>query len=340
MSTIKQYIRSRLLQQCLFWLFIFAFVFDYFFDQHGWAHAFLLTAIECGIYMAILYTSLFLIIPKTLQPKRNYLLFIAFSILLLVAMLIPYQLLGMGEYLMDASLLRSTISFSLNFILFTILAFLYWYMDRYELEKQRSILLENEKLSTELDLLKSQISPHFLFNSLNNIYHLSLQKSDDAPVMVEKLSDILRYLIYESKGDRVPLRNEINLLEKYLEIQRIRKIKAIDNIHFSSEGVQATHAIAPMILINFLENSFKHGDLHYHKDGFLKIVLQVSGEGEMKFHISNSKKSRQQGDGVGLSNTKKQLDLYYPNQYQLDIQNTSSTFTVNLTLNVKKSANG
>jgi LytS/YehU family sensor histidine kinase len=207
----------------------------------------------------------------------------------------------------------------------------HWY------EKERlAIHLEKLNTETELKYLKSQINPHFLFNSLNSVYALALKKSDDAPDLILKLSDILRYILYDGSERKVSLSQEIKYLKSYLELEKVRHGERMDLV-INVEGDVDTQEIAPMLLIPFVENSFKHGLGKQMAKGFVNVDLKADKE-NLHFSITNSKPvngsavSSQKGyqGGIGLKNVQKRLGLLYPKKYQLNINERPNEFNVSL----------
>jgi sensor histidine kinase YesM len=194
--------------------------------------------------------------------------------------------------------------------------------------------LQHKNTETELSFLKSQINPHFLFNTLNNLYALTLKKSDQAPEIVLKLSEMMRYMLYECNEARVPLRKEVNYLENYLELEKLRQKKNI-KIDFLVSGLIKDQKIAPLMFIPFLENSFKHGLNNQLGDGYVKILLVVL-EDEIQFSIDNSKTEtapKPQGKksgGIGLVNVKRRLDLLYPKSHELNIKESPTNYYIDL----------
>jgi len=211
----------------------------------------------------------------------------------------------------------------------------HWY------EKER-LAKELEKINaeTELKYLKSQINPHFLFNSLNSVYALALQKSDLAPELILKLSDILRYILYEGSEKKVSLTQELKYLKSYLELEKVRHGNRME-LDIDIVGNTDNKEIAPMLLIPFVENSFKHGLGKDMDKGYVKV--QVNSEtNELKFAIANSKPrkgneiSQQNGyqGGIGLINVKKRLDMLYPKKHNLTMGSTEGEFKVELNINL------
>ncbi len=193
--------------------------------------------------------------------------------------------------------------------------------------------LENEKLLSELAFLKSQINPHFLFNSLNNIYSLAYQKSDKTPQAILKLSEIMRYMLYESNEDKVDLADEIRYLENYIELQKLR-FKDNSYIKFEIIGEAKDQKITPLVLISFVENAFKHG-IATDKAVPISILLNIES-GKIFFKTIN-KKSNQNKDetgGIGLQNVRRRLDLLYKDKYELLIEDKNDIYNCELYLNL------
>lgn len=191
--------------------------------------------------------------------------------------------------------------------------------------------LQADKAKTELALLKSQINPHFFFNTLNNLYGLVVEKSEKAPEVVLKLSDMMRYTIYEGKEDSVLLSDEISYLESYIELHKIRYQKQVE-ILFTHE-VQDGLKVAPLLFINLLENAFKHGIEKMCANAFIHLRMQSKGK-QLFFRIENNFDglASNNNNGIGLENLKKRLDYLYPNQYELIVEEKESIFKVQLNL--------
>lgn len=217
-------------------------------------------------------------------------------------------------------------------ISFTLMAVLIKFMiDWFKAQKQKTELLARTKTS-ELALLRTQINPHFLFNTLNNLYSLVYKKSDEAPSMLMKLSDIMRYMLYDSNSDKVMLEKEIEYLESFIELNELR-MKEGRFVDFEVEGDVQLKLIPPMLLVPFVENAFKHGRKNYKLPG-ITIKLKVDGA-RLNFDIRNylpagSPMNKDQQGGIGLDNVKKRLDMIYPGTYSLDIEKTDDEYHVQL----------
>lgn len=206
----------------------------------------------------------------------------------------------------------------------------------YEREREKTELL---RLSTETELkfLKAQINPHFLFNCLNSIYALTLKKSDDAPQIVLKLSDMLRYILYEAGNEKVTVDKEINYLRNYLELEQIR-LGNRGEIIFEHTTDSEDYLIEPMLLMPFVENSFKHGLNMKATDGWVKILLQISN-GKLHFSISNNKGAKNyvtgnEVGGIGIENVKKRLEMLYKGSHELQVVDGDNVYEVTLNLEI------
>ena len=197
--------------------------------------------------------------------------------------------------------------------------------------------MENEKLTSELAFLKSQVNPHFLFNILNNICSLARKKSDDTENAIIKLSHIMRYMLDESKNEKVSLEKEIGYLENYIELQRMRISEKVD-IRFTVEGKPEPLMIEPLLLIPFVENAFKHG-ISYLEDCRIDISLKIE-PGQLIFNVQNfivRKKDDEslEESGIGLKNVMRRLDLLYPGKHSLQIDENRTKYIINLIIQFK-----
>lgn len=187
-----------------------------------------------------------------------------------------------------------------------------------------------EQTNAELSLLKSQISPHFLFNVLNTLYALSLKKSDETPDVILKLSDILRYSLYETVEKEISINNEIHILKTYIDIESLR-MPASAKVSFDYDSsISDSKKIAPMLLLPIIENAFKHGTYSTIGESFIKANLRV--DEKLIFTCENSFKEAiaSKVGGIGLENIKKRLQLLYPNKHKFEIKKELNAFYVKL----------
>lgn len=291
-----------------------------------------------AINISLFYLNYLILIPRFLNRKQ----YAVYAMTVLVVV-IGYGLAkyGVGLIFPNDVLLRnsnniigfwqyfvSTVITSLMFIfLSVVLKFsIDWFLNE---RIQRD--LENQRLSAELAFLKSQINPHFLFNSLNSIYSLAYQKSENTPGAILKLSEIMRYMLYESNDNKVALEKELQYLQNYIDLQKIRFGKKAF-IDFKIEGEVGDQRIVPLLLIAFIENAFKHGVAN-DTDTAIKLLIRIEAS-SLYFFIQNKKHTdnRDASGGIGLSNVKRRLDLLYPRKYSLEIRDEIDTYTCELSL--------
>jgi two-component system LytT family sensor kinase len=293
----------------------------------------------------IFYINLYLIIPVTLDKRKFFSWFISCFIIIISFSFIKYgesfymyELSNMeislkGKKISNQEFFSNMISFFMTNGFFIFLGTVYKFtVDWFFNEKEKSEL-EKQSLTAELAFLKSQINPHFLFNSLNNIYSLAYQKSDQTPNAVLKLSEIMRYMLYESNDSSVALEKEINYLKSYIELQKLR-FKGDAHVILEVEGQVDHQNIVPLILISFVENAFKHG-IATDKNNPIYINISVF-EDKLLFTLRNlkNKQNKDQTGGIGMVNVKRRLDLTYPNQYKLTIENKEDEYFCELYLNL------
>lgn len=198
--------------------------------------------------------------------------------------------------------------------------------------ERRAILSEAEKAHAELSFFKAQINPHFLFNTLNNIYALAVNSSAHTAPSILKLSQMMRYITEEATENYVPLEDELACLENYVELQKLR-LNAKTRLDFEVKGHEEGIKIAPLILMTFVENAFKYG-VSNHRDSLIRIAVEIAGR-NILFFCQNpiiERSKDEQRTGVGILNTRKRLDLLYGESYDLNIRSDGEVFTVNLKL--------
>jgi two-component system, LytTR family, sensor kinase len=204
--------------------------------------------------------------------------------------------------------------------------------------KENEKNLVKEKLETELKFLRNQTNPHFLFNTLNNIYALSLKKSDDTPEVVLKLSKLLNFMLYESRKASISIGDELKILDDYIELERIRYNGRLE-ISFIREIDNESEQMAPLLLLSFVENAFKHGASESRFESYIHIDMKLQA-GILNFSIENNKENceKQQSTGnIGLANVRRQLELMYTD-YDLKVDDETNRFNVGLMINLNSHA--
>ena len=304
-------------------------------EQYDWSRIF----ISMGFTMATAYFNYFYILPNFLKHKHvgRYLLefFVPFIVLLVLRVFLQRIVVTKTEhnhYLYSNFFIVNTAAITLLITIF--IGMLRFVKEWFELEARKKEV-ENERLMAELNFLKAQINPHFLFNTLNNLYYLAYSKSDNTTEVIAKLSQMMRYMIHDSNYPEVALSKEIEYMQSYISLERLRLNNQIP-IQFDVEGDPDTVKIAPLILITFLENAFKHGVNGNNPAAWVKLSIQLIGK-ECTYTVENSKMhsvnlDNDQKSGIGLQNVKRRLELSYPGQYKLNVSDLSDRYAVQLKL--------
>lgn len=316
---------------------MFLFVFDYHFLENNWTQAIGSTLLELLTYAVIVYLNLHLLIPFFLKKKRAT-LYLSGMAAVVAGYVVLMRLTGLEDYFYEQGGWRNVFSLVLNTSLFLLISTLYWHFKQGQAARERQLVLRSEKLEAELKFLRIQISPHFIFNTLNNIYSLSLEGHENAAPMVAKLSAILRYVLYEGAGSLVLLKKETEALRQYVDLYLLKKTRS-RNVDFYTEGNLNGWQIAPMLLVNIVENALKHSNLEQNPDAWVKIQADISTEGMLRFSAENSVSPNapvNEAGGIGLANLRRQLEINYPENHVLEIKNEDKTFGVTLRLNLKK----
>jgi len=211
-----------------------------------------------------------------------------------------------------------------------IVLFKYWFK-----KQQEWLQAEKEKVTAELQLLKAQVHPHFLFNTLNNIYSFSLENSPKTPALILKLSSLLSYMLYDCKSEEVSLEKELEIMKNYIDLERERYGNTID-ISWSVEGDIKDQYIAPLVMLPFLENAFKHGTSEQLEKPWLSVDISVRND-ILKCKIANSKNEYVpfSKNGIGIQNVQKRLAFIYSERHELKMNDEGNFFVVSLLLEIK-----
>jgi two-component system, LytTR family, sensor histidine kinase AlgZ len=296
-------------------------------------------------FMALLsYLNYFLWLPRLLKHKSlgRYLIEFILPFLVIVAIHISIKkyiysdISGRGlQYL---SSIKFAITHSLTSIFIVVfVGMLKFVEDWFELDAKKKEI-ENEKLTAELRFLKAQINPHFLFNTLNNLYYLATVNSPKTPEVIDKLSQMMRYMLYDTNHQKVPIVKEIDYMKNYIDLEKLRLDKQVP-INFVVNGSTESVFIVPLIFITFLENAFKHGVSNNSKIAFVNITIDLKGK-NCTYIVENSKlpanvENTNEKSGIGLQNVNRRLDLSYPNNYNLNISENETSYKVTLSLNLE-----
>ncbi|RKN79835.1 sensor histidine kinase [Ulvibacterium marinum] len=280
------------------------------------------------------------LMPRFLYRKKQWAFFGWVALVIFAVILIEEFIL---EQIFFAGTRRARIFPGIYFALFDVLPIIVilsgfkfgWDV----LQKQRQIdELTSTIQESELQFLRSQINPHFLFNNLNNLYSHALENSAKTPEIILELSGVLRYMLYECKEKFVPLAKEIEQLHNFVKLNKLQ-IEERGKVNFNTQNIASDHKIAPLILIVFIENAFKHSQSGQSSNITIDIDLRLEGD-TLKFYCKNNFKASEALDtvakGIGLENVKKRLELLYPNKHRLDINRKDENFEVHLELELEK----
>jgi two-component system, LytTR family, sensor kinase len=298
------------------------------------------------INIALFYTTALVFIPK-LSANRKAIRFIGMIAGLVVGLTLVESLL---DYAFFTSLFSSVkenfrsqllINFALNVIVLSI-ALAYGFTKNWVRNERMKQLLKEERLTAELNFLKAQINPHFLFNVLNMAFSSATKTGDEKTAnIIEKLSGLMRYMLYESNSDKVKITKEIEYIEDYIELQKMRFSSEIPvTVKFQTSGLIEQTNIAPLILIPFIENAFKYG-IKFNQPSTISIDLKIS-ENRLLFRVLNSRFSghdqvSKPDSGIGLENVKRRLTLIYPDRHHLTILEQDKHFSIELNINLNHS---
>lgn len=340
-------IKNPIFQQVVFWMLYFSFNvvrWGFYFDDFGYSLQ--SNLVEFSVHLILVYFNIYYLIPKYLPERRigiyTVIILTAIIALSMVRILLTYQLVTTDIW--KESDLPEIGLFNPNYIVAVIVGEIYvvaftasiklgidWAKNLHTNKE-----LENKKLETELAFLRSQIQPHFFFNTLNNLYYLTLSKSDKAPETVLKLSDLMSYVVYKGRLKTVTLLDEISHIQDYVDLERLRYDDKLD-FEFSVSGNLEDKQLPPLLLLPFVENAFKHGTNSPENKFYVHIDLKVKND--TLFYTVNNPRSEivagstpiiNERSGIGVDNTKRRLNLLFKNRYKLDIQQTKSAYRITL----------
>lgn len=329
------------LHHLFFWLLVFGVWYFLRVDDYSSPRkALAVTFIKVFDLALMIYITNYVLIPQLLYKKKYWALGISFIALIILSSAVKMNILGRllnNPALYDwTSNIKSRLYDNIipHFILVFAGASIKLMFDYGKLQ-QRMAETAKEKAEAELNFLKSQINPHFVFNSLNSVYFLINKDNADARGALHKFSEMLRYQLYEMNGSKIPIEKEIHYLKDYVDLQQLRKDEKYTVQFYAADDVKGFQ-IEPLLLVPFVENAFKHISHHSDKANFVKVdMFKVNGS--FVFSITNSKDkqaSTEKQGGIGMNNVKRRLELLYPGMHELKINETDDNFTVQLNLHL------
>ena len=336
---IKKLNQKRILQHTGFWMsfiLLFAVIYGPVFDLFPWL--FLSSIVMLPFTMVVVYSINYAILPGFLKKKRYISLGVIVLLILILEPPIPRILVMIlsGEKFnfknfMDYNMLP--FYFETGLIIFIALSIKLFKERNREQEEKNN--LEKQKLQAELTALRSQLNAHFLFNTLNNLYGLAMQKSDRAPQGILMLSEMLHFVLYECSTESYNLNKELDFINNYIELEKLRYGKRL-KIQMEKDLENREATIAPLLLFPFVENSFKHGASKKINDVWIRIKVRTREE-EILFDVENNRTPSYASDpnsgvGVGLENVKKRLEILYPQRHSLVIRENETTFSICLNI--------
>jgi len=345
-KSLNKLLNSRLFQHTIYWLALVCF-FGFFwgFYNSNFKNTFRNEIVGLPVKMAVVYFILYVLIPRFLYTKR----YPQFVSLLVLSMLTG----GFANQAIYTVYVYPSDTFLQNYMVYqvmhrivdintilvipvTVKLFKNWYRNQHATQ-----ILEKKKLEAELNFLKSQIHPHFFFNTLNNLYSLILKNNNEKAIdVVLKLSDLMRYMLYETRSSEIALSKEIVYIKNYITLEKIRFGERIE-VSFHTYGDLGGQMIVPMIILPFIENSFKHSTAGNIDKAWITIEISVTDQ-IMSLIVENSvnrqtlEKKTSPNKGIGLENVARRLSLLYHDNYSLKIEDEEDTFSVILKIDLNK----
>lgn len=332
---------------CLIWSFFIATSLVQFYES-----PFRLTIdfyIQWFTAIILFYVNYFYFVPKLLLKRKHLAYFFCLVCIIIIFVIIrdwffvpqfPMEMRKMPPPKMQGfrSILPRLMP-SFFYLLIAAISTIIKTLSEYYKNQHNRLVGETQKKTTELIYLRKQTNPHFLFNSLNSLYSLAYKKSDLLPDAIVSLSELMRYMLYETDHNVVPLEKEIKYISNYIQLQKLR-LNDIENIVVNIHGETKDKFIEPLLLIVFIENAFKYG-IDYKGVAWVKIIIEIHGN-ELDFWIENTignHSKDEENSGIGVTNIKSRLDLIYPNAHTLELKMENKKFNVHLKLSLDKIKN-
>ena len=338
----KSFFFKYKLHHFIFWGLVFALWYYLRYQDYRTKEiTFRVTLLKVADLALMIYITNYLLIPKLLYKKMYVWFAAAFVLMVFTSSVSKMYFIGQVMERPDLFSLSANLKARIydnvipHFFLVIAGAAFKLLLD-YTRAQQRLVEIVKEKAEAELHFLKSQINPHFLFNSLNAVYFLIEKDNTYARQALHKFSDMLRYQLYEASGDKIPVEKEIGYLRDYVDLQKLRKDEKYA-VQFNCSADVKGFSIEPLLLIPFVENAFKHISHNSDTSNFVKLDI-TSSNGLFRFLIENSKEGNRETNelhgGIGLNNVKRRLELLYPGKHELDISNDNKQYRVDLKIRI------
>jgi len=340
---LSRYFNKRLLLHVLFWIFYVLF-FGSIYGKYGNDYKWYLFESLCMLpfVMIATYTTIYGLLPFYLK-RKNLPLTVLFLVLLIFLITlnerIALRLINDLPVNFDSLFGVTFLYLMLETNFMVAIAFAIKIVKKWKEQQEEKFKMEKLNLQSELNLLKAQLHPHFLFNTMNNLYALSLEESTKTSEGIAKISELLRSVLYDCNDAEIELEKEIKLIRNYIDLEKMRYGKRL-KVDLNVSGTIKDIKIAPMLFFTFVENCFKHGCSNDPGKPFIQIRILVEKK-MIKFKAVNSKncenkeKAEQKNGGIGLKNVQKRLDIIYRNMYDLKIEDNQDRFEVDLAIQIK-----
>ena len=343
---------SRVAQHLLFWgaYFIFLFLISLLRSNEGRDVSFHLPfeLLQVAVMISVVYMNLNILIPRYFEMRKFFLYGLLMIIVVLLNGGILVSLMRIFPDFSPPFILRDRPSYMfvlpmafMQLSLVAVTSALHFMRENLRLHQESLSVkdLESRQLKAELDSLKAHVNPHFLFNSLNNIYSHSLLESPQTPDLILKLSGLLNYIIYECQDEQVRLEKEMEFLTNYIALEKVRIDESVQ-VDFKMDVTDSSMMIAPLLFVPLIENAFKHGANISSGQPFIDVELKQDN-GKLKFRCTNLRdnfdddmKSAVSVGGIGLENVRKRLDLIYPGKHDFEIKDDGHEFSVHLNITI------
>jgi sensor histidine kinase YesM len=335
------------LRHLLFWVFVILYIaWGFGFEKYTFLEALVSSIAFLPGHLIIVYPLLYLLIPNFLAKRKFILFFIGFLLTLIAAKYISeFIAIQTESNHLFRGFQRRVGRFITPFVNVSSIAASIKLIKYFYFQEKKALIAKQEQTQAEIELLKSQVHPNFLFNTLNNLFAHTLRKSPESPKIVVGLSDLLRFMIYESRVELIPLEQEIKLLKNYIGLEKLRFGDELD-ISFTNSGDIENKLIRPLLLLPLVENSFKLGVSRQQSQKWISLDIHVEGN-NLKFKLSNSSDndddsntSPQMKEEGGLENVKKRLDLLYPQNHTIIIRNEPGMRFISLDIKLVQNSTG